>query len=529
MKILELRFKNLNSLYGEWSIDLTAPEYLADGIFAITGPTGSGKSTILDAICLALYGTTPRLGKITKSGNEIMSRQTGECYAEVTFAASAGKFRCHWSQHRAHKKATGNLADAKHEIADATSGKILESKKRDVAAVIEKKTGMNFERFTRSILLAQGGFDTFLKADSDRRAPILEQITGSEIYSEISIRVHERQRDEREQLNLLQAETSGITLLTKEQEAETNLELTEKQITATKTATQIQEIEKALAWHTGIDKLRQEIISLAQEAEKLNTTLEIFIPQREKLDRAQKAAELEGAYANLVSTRKQQEDDQTAIQKEETQLPQATDSVAQKEALLKDSENLTLAAKNRQKSITPLLQKVRTLDQQLADRKKTISKEEIEAKKIEQKITADQKLQEQIKSKFSTTQKDAKIIENYLQSNTGDKSLVTQLAGIEEQFNNLISKQLNISAGEVSLIEAEKQLKSAIKKFSRHSRKAASHTQELNDAQRQVGNKKTSLNTLLEKHLLREYRTEKETRLREMAFFKKIADLNSAR
>ena len=83
MKILELRFKNLNSLYGEWLIDFTDPEYVSNGIFALTGPTGAGKSTILDAICLALYGATPRLGKITKSGNEIMSRQTGECYAEV--------------------------------------------------------------------------------------------------------------------------------------------------------------------------------------------------------------------------------------------------------------------------------------------------------------------------------------------------------------------------------------------------------------------------------------------------------------
>ena len=85
MKILDLRFKNLNSLAGEWAIDFTDPAYVANGIFAITGPTGAGKSTILDALCLALYGRTPRLSTITTTSNEIMSRQTGECHAEATF------------------------------------------------------------------------------------------------------------------------------------------------------------------------------------------------------------------------------------------------------------------------------------------------------------------------------------------------------------------------------------------------------------------------------------------------------------
>ena len=109
MKILELRFKNLNSLYGEWFIDFTDPEYVSNGIFALTGPTGAGKSTVLDAICLALYGSTPRLGKITKSENEIMSRQTGECSAEVMFESQTGRFCCHWEQRRARKHAEGDL------------------------------------------------------------------------------------------------------------------------------------------------------------------------------------------------------------------------------------------------------------------------------------------------------------------------------------------------------------------------------------------------------------------------------------
>ena len=157
MRIVELRFANLNSLYGEWHVDFTASPYATDGIFALIGPTGSGKSTLLDAICLALYGATPRLGRITKSSNEIMSRQTGQCYAEIVFESGKGRFRCHWSQHRAYKKADGRLAEARHEIGDADTDRPIETSKAKVLRVVEDKTGMDFDRFTRSMLLAQGG------------------------------------------------------------------------------------------------------------------------------------------------------------------------------------------------------------------------------------------------------------------------------------------------------------------------------------------------------------------------------------
>src|ERR1039457_615365 len=178
MRILRLRFRNLNSLAGDWDIDFTHPDYVSSGIFAITGPTGSGKTTILDAIYVALYGQTPRLNKIPQSENEIMSRQTGECFAEVEFETAKGHFRTQWSQHRSRRQADGQLQQPKHEIVDAASGKVLESKLTAVAKKVEDVTGMDFDRFTRSMLLAQGVFAVFLQATPDKRAPILEQITG---------------------------------------------------------------------------------------------------------------------------------------------------------------------------------------------------------------------------------------------------------------------------------------------------------------------------------------------------------------
>ncbi|MCI5228208.1 MAG: chromosome segregation protein SMC, partial [Candidatus Electrothrix sp. AX2] len=176
MRILRLRLQNLNSLTGKWELDFTDPAFTGNGIFAITGPTGSGKTTILDAVCLALYGRTPRLDRVTKGGNEIMSRQKGECSAEVEFATIKGNFRCFWSQHRSRKKADGNLQPPKRELSclDTPKKNILANTINEVARLVEEYTGMDFKRFTRSMLLAQGDFAAFLQASQDERAPILQ-------------------------------------------------------------------------------------------------------------------------------------------------------------------------------------------------------------------------------------------------------------------------------------------------------------------------------------------------------------------
>ncbi|NVK32015.1 MAG: hypothetical protein HWE20_13490 [Gammaproteobacteria bacterium] len=191
MKLLHLRFANLNSLTGQWLIDFTDPAFQDAGLFAMTGPTGAGKSTLLDAMTLALFGQTPRLSRISKTSNEVMSRQMGECFAELAFQTDAGQFMVHWSQRRARKSPQGELQNPKHELIALPGGKVLYNKLRDVTEHVEQLTGMNFEQFTRAVLLAQGSFAAFLNASADERAPMLEQITGTQLYSEISKQVFE--------------------------------------------------------------------------------------------------------------------------------------------------------------------------------------------------------------------------------------------------------------------------------------------------------------------------------------------------
>ena len=529
MKILELRFKNLNSLYGEWVIDFNDPEYVSNGIFALTGPTGAGKSTILDAICLALYGATPRLGKITKSGNEIMSRQTGECYAEVLFESQAGRFHCHWEQRRARKKAEGNLQDQEHQIADDATGKPIETKKSLVGAVIEEKTGMDFDRFTRSILLAQGGFDTFLKADVEQKSKILEQITGTEIYSEISRRVHERQRDEREKLNFLNAETSGIVILEPEQEKEIQDELTAKQKQETELAGKSTETGKAITWLTNIENLKKEILSLTDDAAKLKTDTEAFKPERAKLEQAIKAASLDGTYVSVTSLRKQQADDQASLKKDETALPELESSANIQAEALKTAEQFTLKAKDDLKTAAPLIKQIRSLDQEIAGQEKAVSEGADACTKEAANIETGRQVQLKEQEKRTAAEKTLEAAELYLKENAQDEWLISGLGGIEEQFGNLLIKQQEVTQKETDLKKADTDVADATKKLETASKQCGLKKRELEAAGKNLQQGKDALSKLLGDKLLREYRTEKENLLREMALIKKIEELEEHR
>ena len=529
MRILQIRFMNLNSLVGEWQIDLTDPAYVSDGIFAITGPTGAGKTTILDAICLALYGRTPRLNRVSKSGNEIMSRQTGECFAEVTFETAAGRYRCHWSQRRARKKPDGELQAPQQEIANADSGEIIESLIRRVAEQVEAVTGMDFERFTRSMLLAQGDFAAFLQADADKRAPILEQITGTEIYSEISVRVHERQRDERDRLNQLQAETAGIQLLEPEQEQQITETLQQKQKEAAELEEQLASATQAINWLTTIDGLQRDMANLAEEAAGLQQQADAFQPERARLDLAQQAASLDGRYATLSATRKQQQQDRDALIAEQQRLPALEAAVEQQLALLQQAEQHCQQSRQQLNDAAPLLQKVRSLDQTCADQLRLIDAEQ---QACEQDATAienirKQRSAEQRKQESALQQRTG--IDAYLARHSADEWLVGGLAGVQEQLQGLLERQRDIQQQQSSMREAQTGLQQASQQLEQARQQWAAQKQALEQTTAQLQQGRDRLQQLLQGRMLREYRAEKDGLLREALLHKRIAELEEQR
>ena len=318
-------------------------------------------------------------------------------------------------------------------------------------------------------------------------------------------------------------------ILEPEQEQEIGQALEAKQKEETELAAKSADTGKAIAWLTTIDGLKKEIGNLADEANRLQGDIEAFKPEREKLGRALSAASLDGAYATLTATRKQQGEDSAALKTDEEALP-GLESIAKEQAeVLKSAEQQTARAKEELKAAAPALQKVRSLDQKLADQKKAVSEGDEDCKKDAANIDADKKARLEEQEKRSKAHETLDLVGGYIKEHAQDEWLISGLAGVEEQLSGLLSKQNEIVQKEAAQETATTALELATKSLDDCQKQSGTRKPELEDASKQLQQGKDALSQLLGDRLLREYRTEKETLLREMAFLTKIAELEDHR
>lgn len=265
MRILAVRGANLTSLDGPFAIDFDREPLRRAGLFAITGPTGAGKSTILDALCLALFDSMPRLpaGRGEMLGPEgdpnsirtndvrtVLRRGAGFGWAEVDFVGIDGDaYRARWELRRARQKAQGALQQQSMSLSSLDGERRFGDGKKSVLEEIERRLGLTFEQFRRAVLLAQGDFATFLKAPPRERSALLELLTGTEIYSRLSIAAHERAAAEKQTLDTLVAQGGGIGVLNDDERAVLQTEAGEAAEAVRRGEQALALAQAALAWH----------------------------------------------------------------------------------------------------------------------------------------------------------------------------------------------------------------------------------------------------------------------------------------
>lgn len=304
MKILAIRLKNLASLAGPFEIDFTAEPLASSGLFAITGPTGAGKSTLLDALCLALFGAVPRLGdtgqaKMPDADSDIsigdprtlLRRGTGGGYAEVDFVGVSGRrYRARWEANRARDKASGKLQNSRQSLIDLDSDQLLASQKTEYKTQLELALGLNFEQFTRAVLLAQSEFSAFLKANDNERSELLEKLTDTALYTQLGRRAFDKAKEARDAHKQLQDQATGVVPLAPEARVELDQQFDAAQQQLKTQQAQLKQLELQHTWLKELREWQERQLAATEQLQRAQADWDKQGQQREDLSRLDQLA-----------------------------------------------------------------------------------------------------------------------------------------------------------------------------------------------------------------------------------------------
>lgn len=498
MQILKLSFENINSLKGAWTIDFQAPDFRS-GIFAIVGPTGSGKTTILDAICLALYGHTPRIGSITQNANEVMNRDCDSCRSSLEFQTLSGRYRATWSQKKQKNfdktGKYGQVVSTMEKFEDGcwipiTDGSKVTSKKQEVQKII----GLSFDQFKRSVMLSQGDFAAFLKSKPNERAQTLEQITGTQIYSLLSTKVYDLAEEQKKLFEDKQREVElspvldDAVVLTKQEQLKG---ITEE---AKVLETQISKIEKESRWISETTELRNQFLRVKAELERLKENRNEFFRKENVVRLAEHAQNILPIFNTLIDKQSLREDSIKEKSAAENELVNATKSLKEKDFNFKAAEE-ALNNENLQKpkklalfsqiefldaEISPLIKSSRLaqeekikLENETSDCKDHLNKAKEDIRKLEEdREKRDLERKEDIKGAFLYQRKDelrdCKITAETLSAALADAEGKADKASETVKSQEKEAEALRIRKEKIaSVIEADKVLlKEAEKRLS---------------------------------------------------------------
>ena len=382
MKILAIRGKNLASLAGEFEIDFQQQPLASAGLFAISGPTGAGKSTLLDALCLALYDKTPRLQQAGSKGvqlrdvgdetlpphdaRNLLRRGCAEAYAEVDFIGNDHQhYRSRWSVRRARGRVDGKLQATEMELIRLQDEQRLGGRKTEVQEEIIQKLGLNFDQFTRAVLLAQNEFSVFLKAPDDERASLLETLTGTDEYSRISIRAFERAKLENQKLADLNAQLALQQPLSTE--AREELEVQKHTIDQAMAANAQQKnlLDSHLQWQARYQTLQ----TAEQEAQDLlvqaQTEQQQAQSRRDDLARVEAVQDARPLLADCERLAQDCQQSQTVLTQAEQRLNQAQDAERIAQTQQQQAQQQLAKTESQQQQAAADMTLARALDTQI--------------------------------------------------------------------------------------------------------------------------------------------------------------------
>jgi exonuclease SbcC len=384
MKIISLRFANLNSLPGPYHIRFdTAP--LADtGLFAITGPTGAGKSTLLDAIAVGLYGRVPRHDRQV---GEMVSRHAPSAFSEVEFEVHETdtdtghtqrvRYRSRWEVKRKTRgDDKGGLGQDAMTLVFSPSGQAVISGKEAVPAKVGELSGLDFGQFEQAVLLSQGKFARFLHAPEKERSALLEKMTNVGVYSRLSVAAYEKAKEEEQKTKLLAARLDATKLLTEDERAALESQLDALNEEVEQHHEEDQELTVCLTWRTILDQLDKQLRDTARETERLRQADEALQPEFARLAghlRAN-AKELATPLALAEAARQTLQHDTELLSQLHQALPALATATTTAATALEAASTAHQAAQTQEETLRPRLETARLQDAAIATTRQELHK-----------------------------------------------------------------------------------------------------------------------------------------------------------
>jgi DNA repair protein SbcC/Rad50 len=479
MKILAIRLKNLASLAGPFEIDFTAEPLASAGLFAITGPTGAGKSTLLDALCLALFGAVPRLGdtgqaKMPDADSDIsigdprtlLRRGTGGGYAEVDFVGVSGRrYRARWEANRARDKASGKLQNSRQSLIDLDSEQLLASQKTEYKTQLELALGLNFEQFTRAVLLAQSEFSAFLKANDNERSELLEKLTDTALYTRLGRRAFDKAKEAKDAHKHLQDQATGVVPLAPEARAELDEQFIQAQQQLKVQQAQLKQLELQHTWLKELREWQQRQLDATEQLQRAQadwdsqgqqrqdlSRLEQLAPQRHQFTRQ---AELLGMLTPLAAQIQASNTQQTELL---TRQAQAQQQQAAAQAALAD-------AVKQQVDAGPLLQQAFAEQNTLAHLAKDLAKRNDDKQQQQSACTEGQNLLKALQEKQAAVTERLQRLAAGLERSAALAPLGDAWTVYRERLQQLMLIGNRLNKGQAELPQLEQRATAAAERF----------------------------------------------------------------
>ncbi|MCR4939536.1 MAG: hypothetical protein K5930_05430 [Treponemataceae bacterium] len=440
MKILSIELKNINSLAGEWKIDFTDPSFLQNhNFFVVFGDTGAGKSSILDAVTLALYGRTPRQDRINNNHNEVMTRNTATCFARLKYKCRRGIFISEWRQKRAKEKISGKLQDPEFLITYENGRVYEEGKAARLADLTQGIIDLDYKQFVRSIILAQGEFSRFLDCKPNERAEILEKLDGSDKYRKIAIAIANRTDQEESLFNDKKKDVELIRamLLSPEDVEQKKLELTDLALKKSKLEDKLEELRKYKQWYDSLDEKKRQVEAARSRLSALEEEIHLFLPSENRLKKGEDALLCEASYSSLYASRSELKKDSDSLKAASEGLSKAEEGLSQCKKRKEDAAEKVSSYEKERVQLETLWKEVEALDIRINEAEaKVASAAKNHETALEELSSAENELTEK-KERHSVLSKNAVSYELYKKDNACDCGIGNMLSGLEEKKKRL--------------------------------------------------------------------------------------------